>query len=173
MKQFAMVLSFGLLMSGCVVTHNLTTEPQNSALVQVNDQYGGERVTITTKRNQVYLGLFQGINADSMRFINDLNRVESLPTSQVYRIKSSAGASGPIWMSLGGLVLGILIGGTFGASEFEHDPNGGLEQLIVAPMEAYATTANGMVVGALIGLPIGLGIGSYMTAGHEVILNQP
>jgi hypothetical protein len=173
MKLMGVVLSFGFLLSGCVVTHNLTTEPQNSALTQANDRFRDERIAITTKRNQVYYGLFQGINSDSLRFINDLNLIESVPTSQIYRIKSSAGASGPIWMSLGGLFLGMLIGGTIGASDFEPDRNGGFEQVIVAPMEAYATTANGMLVGALIGLPLGFGIGSYMTAGHEMILNQP
>jgi hypothetical protein len=173
MKLAGIMLSFLLLLNGCVVTHNLTTQPQETALTQVNDRFGGERVAITTLRNQVYWGLFQSISPDSLRFINDVSRFESLPTSQVYRIKSSAGASGPIWMSLGGLVLGVLIGGAVGASDYEPDKNGGLEQLIVAPVEAYATTANGMVVGALIGLPVGVIIGSYMSAGHEVILSKP
>ena len=55
----------------------------------------------------------------------------------------------------------------------EPDPNGGFEQLVVAPIEGMASTTNGMVVGALIGFPIGVITGSYMSAGHEVILSKP
>ena len=40
-------------------------------------------------------------------------------------------------------------------------------------MAGPAYAANGMVIGGLIGLPVGFAIGSYMTAGHEVILYQP
>lgn len=167
------ILPFALLLAGCVVTQNLTTEPQNTALTQVNEQFGGEIVSITTIRNQVYRGLFRGISSDSLRYVNDLFQVEALPTTQIYKIKSSPGSSGPIWMGLGCTVAGILIGGAIGASETESDPYGGSGQLVVVPIEGVARTVDGMVIGGLIGLPVGVIVGSYMSAGHEVILMKP
>ena len=72
MKLMSVILSFVLLLNGCMVTHNLTTEPQSTVLTQVNEQFGGEIVTITTIRNQVYRGLFRTISSDSLRYVNDL-----------------------------------------------------------------------------------------------------
>jgi hypothetical protein len=172
MKLVCIILLLVLLLSGCVVTQNLTTEPQNTVLTQVNEQFGGEIVTITTTRNRVYRGLFRGIAQDSLRYVNDLYQGEALPTSQVYKMQSAPGSSGPIWMGLGVTVAGALIGAVIGASEGEPDPTGGIEQLVVAPMEGVAGTVKGAVVGGLIGLPVGVIVGSYVSAGHEVILNK-
>ena len=174
MKLMCIILSFVLLLNGCMVTHNLTTEPQSTVLTQVNEQFGDEIVTITTIRNQVYRGLFRTISSDSVRYANELYQYDALPTSQVYRIKSSPGASGPIWMGLGCTLAGILIGGAIGASEMEEpDPNSSFGEAFGRGMAGPAYAANGMVIGGLIGLPVGVIIGSYMSAGHEVILSKP
>jgi hypothetical protein len=173
MKLMCIILSFVLLLNGCMVIHNLTTEPQSTVLTQVNEQFGGEAVTITTIRNQVYRGLFRTISSDSLRYVNDLYKAEALPTLQVYRIRSSPGASGPIWMGLGCTLAGILIGGAIGASEAEPDPNSSFGEAFGRVMAGPAYAANGAVVGGLIGLPVGVIIGSYMSAGHEVILSKP
>jgi len=168
------IISF-VLLNGCMITHNLPNEehgtvfsPKNIKLTQVSELFGGEIVTITTMRNQVYYGLFRGIDSDSLRYVNELYQVEALPTLQVYRIRSSPGASGPIWMGLGCTLAGILIGGAIGASGAEPDPHSWANSLA-----GPTYVANGAVVGGLIGLPIGVIIGSYMSAGHEVILSKP
>ena len=173
MKLMFVILSFVLLLNGCMVTHNLTTEPQSTVLTQVNEQFGGEIVTITTIRNQVYRGLFRTISSDSLRYVNDLYQADALPTLQVYRIKSSPGASGPIWMGLGCTLAGALIGGAIGMAATVPDENSPVEEIILSPIAAAGGGINGGVVGGLIGLPIGVIIGSYMSAGHEVILSKP
>ena len=168
MKPLLVLACSGLLaFTGCMREYDLTRDVRTARRNEVNERLLAETWAIENLDGTSAQGRITAVTPDSMTYVEESSgRLNTIPTCYLATVSSSPGFGGPILGLLGGGIIGGALGLVVGGSQpTSHDLGGAIV--------GTAQTAYGGALGVLIGAPLGLLVGSQISAGETYVFNRP
>ena len=166
MKATIGICASFLCFTGCMNTYDLTRAVPELRRDEVNARLLGKTWTIEKLDGLSMKGTVTAASPDSLTFVDEFTgQTNTVPTRKLATVSSPPGSVGPILGFLGGGLMGVCIGDVIGESSSNLNTAEGVFMAVVG------NGLNGAIVGGAIGAPVGLAIGSLMSAGSAFVFN--